>query len=248
VIAYPGDRLPGTFDQDVYVEVMRRYHDAGSPADGVVGFTLHSFLRSLGRRVDGRTYEQLRSSLSRLQHTVLESSAAYFDASTEEYVDSSFTLLSSVTIHRRRTVDLHQTSLFPVVASSEPGVARLVLAPALRRNIRAGRVVTVEIATYLSLQSAVARRLYRLLEVARIDRSEPVWHVTVSELARMLPLAQRYPSHLMRVLHPAHGMLIAAGVLAGATVVQRGARWGVEYGLATSAPRPAAPAEGKDLA
>ena len=50
VIPAPGDRLPGTFDQDVYVELLHRYHEAGSPPDGAVSFTLHSFLRSMGRR------------------------------------------------------------------------------------------------------------------------------------------------------------------------------------------------------
>jgi hypothetical protein len=66
VLPSPGDRLPGTFDQDVYIELMRRYHEAGEPSDGVLTFTLHSFLRSMGRRVDGRTYEQLRGALGRL--------------------------------------------------------------------------------------------------------------------------------------------------------------------------------------
>src|SRR5690606_29932085 len=70
VLPSPGDRLPGTFDQDVYVELMRRYHEADSPADGVLSFTLHAFLRSMGRRVDGRTYEQLRGALGRLERTV----------------------------------------------------------------------------------------------------------------------------------------------------------------------------------
>ena len=66
VLPSPGDRLPGTFDQDVYIELLHRYHEAGSPEDGVISFTLHAFLRSIGRRVDGRTYEQLRSALTRL--------------------------------------------------------------------------------------------------------------------------------------------------------------------------------------
>src|SRR5436309_14465737 len=60
VLASPGDRLPGTFDQDVYIELMRRYQESGEPADGVVTFTLHAFLRAMDRRVHGRTYEQLR--------------------------------------------------------------------------------------------------------------------------------------------------------------------------------------------
>src|SRR6476660_9847682 len=86
VLPSPGDRLPGTFDQDVYVELWRRYGEAGSPSDGTVPFTLHAFLRAIGRRVDGRTYEQLRSALSRLQHTTLASNGAYFDGSARELV------------------------------------------------------------------------------------------------------------------------------------------------------------------
>src|SRR5262249_39306171 len=93
VIANPGDRLPGTFDQDVYVELMRRYQEAGEPRDGGLSFTLHAFLRSIGRQVDGRTYEQLRSSLGRLERTILQSERSYFDASTSDVADLRFTIL-----------------------------------------------------------------------------------------------------------------------------------------------------------
>src|SRR3981081_1710710 len=63
VLPSPGDRLPGTFDQDVYIELLHRYHEAGSPEDGVISFTLHAFLRSIGGRGEGRTYETLRCAL-----------------------------------------------------------------------------------------------------------------------------------------------------------------------------------------
>src|SRR5690349_4088105 len=69
VLPAPGDRLPGTFDQDVYVELLHRYQELGTPADGAVSFTLHAFLRSMGRKADGRTYEQLRAALARLERT-----------------------------------------------------------------------------------------------------------------------------------------------------------------------------------
>src|SRR3954464_2298128 len=59
VLPAPGDRLPGTFDQDGYVELLHRYHEAGCPENGALTFTLHAFLRSMGRKADGRTYEQL---------------------------------------------------------------------------------------------------------------------------------------------------------------------------------------------
>src|SRR5690242_3541637 len=91
VLASPGERLPGTFDQDVYVELMHRYQEAGQPSDGAVSFTLHAFLRSMGRQADGRTYEQLRGALTRLERTTLQSESSYFDATTSAVTDASFT-------------------------------------------------------------------------------------------------------------------------------------------------------------
>ena len=249
VIPHPGDRLPGTFDQDVYIEILRRYHDAGSPADGVVCFTLHSFLRSMGRRADGRTYEQLRFSLARLERTVLESSFVYYDANAHESIDASFTLLSSVKIQRRRDIEKDQFALFPSISSAEPGEARVVIGPTMRHNLFAGHIVTLDIDSYLSLQSAVARRLYRLLSAVRAKGVAEQWRIGIVELSHILPLNQRYPSHLMRVLHPAHEMLITVGLLKGVSVIQAEEKCELIYdlGIKTS-DQPFSPAGGKDLA
>ncbi|NUO64805.1 MAG: hypothetical protein HOQ12_04915 [Gemmatimonadaceae bacterium] len=230
VLAAPGDRLPGTFDQDVYIELLHRFHDAGSPADGGVSFTLHNFLRSMGRRVDGRTYEQLRASLARLERTVIESSGAYYDAIAGAPVDGAFTLLSSVVIERRRVNDRDQLTLFSTLTASEPGDARVVIAPLVRGNIAASHVVTLSSPRYLALSSPVARRLYRLLEVAREDGAV-TWRIELTRLAEQLPLTQRYPSHLQRVLQPAHEMLVAAGLLRDAVVRQNKRQWYVDYML-----------------
>ncbi|MGI8548958.1 MAG: replication initiator protein A [Gemmatimonadaceae bacterium] len=246
VLPAPGDRLPGTFDQDVYVELMHRYGDAGSPEDGAVTFTLHAFLRSIGRRVDGRTYEQLRSALTRLERTTLESGGVYGVAS-EPPLEGSFTLLSSVTIERRRLTDRDQLALFSSLAASEPGDARVIISPLMRANIAAGATVALSLPQYQSLSNPVARRLYRLLNVIRTesggtdgpdrsdrsDRSDQiVWRVPLERLAARLPLTQRYPSHLQRVLIPAHEMLITAGLLRDASFQQTDRDWHVEYALA----------------
>jgi plasmid replication initiation protein len=230
VLAAPGDRLPGTFDQDVYVELLHRFHEAGSPTDGAVSFTLHNFLRSMGRRVDGRTYEQLRASLARLERTVVESSGAYLDATTGTGIDGTFTLLNSVVIERRRSNDRDQLTLFSSFTASEPGDARVVLAPLMRANIAVSHVVTLSAPRYLALSSPVARRLYRLLEVAR-ENGALTWRVELTRLAEQLPLTQRYPSHLQRVLQPAHEMLVAAGLLRDAVVRQNKRQWYVDYML-----------------
>ena len=231
VLPAPGDRLPGTFDQDVYVEVIHRYGEAGHPADGTVRFTLHSFLRSIGRKADGRTYEQLRSSLNRLVRTRLESTGAYQDQSEQSF-DGTFTVFNSVTIERRRTTDRNQLALFSAISASEPGDAKVVISPHLRANIAAGNTISLSLHHYGSLSNPVARRLYRLLATARAE-DVVTWRVSLERLASQLPLTQRYPSHLQRVLQPAHEMLIAAGLLRDAGFHQIARDWHVDYVLAT---------------
>ena len=230
VIPSPGDRLPGTFDQDVYVELLRRYHEAGEPSDGAISFTLHAFLRAMGRRVDGRTYEQLRGALGRLERTTLESQGVYEIAPALTRPDLTFTVLSSVSVERRRTLDREQLPLFPSITTGEPGVARVVLASVVRDNLAADHVVSLSTASYWSLGSPVARRLYRLLEVARAD-GRLTWRIALDRLAEQLPLAQRYPSHLQRVLQPAHDMLIERGILRNAAIRQQQRDWFVDYML-----------------
>lgn len=232
VIPSPDDRLPGTFDQDVYVEILHRYGEAGFPQDGTITFTLHSFLRSIGRRVDGRTYEQLRSALSRLERTVLESAGVYASARNPTPLDGRFSILSSVAIERRRLADREQFTLFPVLTASEPGDARVAISPLFRENIAAGCSITLISTLYQSLTSPVARRLYRLMEVAR-EMGTVTWRIRLEELAQQLPLAQRYPSHLQRVLQPAHEMLVAAGIVRSAVFRQIERDWLVDYTLAT---------------
>jgi len=232
VIPAAGDRLPGTFDQDVYIEICRRFHEADHPADGAVSFTLHNFLRSIDRRVDGRTYDQLRSALTRLERTTLESTDAYYSSGASGIASGQFTVLSTVSIERRRIVDREQLGLFASVQSAEPGVARVVLHPMLRENILARHVVTLSLARYLALPSPVARRLYRLLEIARANGMVS-WRVSLERLREMLPLVQKYPSHLQRVLQPAHVMLLEAGLVRDAGFMQHKREWNAEYVLAS---------------
>jgi plasmid replication initiation protein len=235
VLASPGDRLPGTFDQDVYIELMHRFQEASEPADGALTFTLHAFLRSMGRQADGRTYEQLRGALTRLERTSLQSEHSYFDTAAAAPADISFTLLSSVMIERRRTRERDQLALFPSVVAAEPGEARIILSPIVRQNVAARHVVPLNVARYFSRPSPVARRLYRLIEAARV-RDTVTWRVALDRLRDQLPLSQRYPSHLQRVLQPAHDMLKDAGVIREAVVRQQHREWFVDYVLAGRKP------------
>lgn len=234
VLPAPEERLPGTFDQDVYVELMHRYQEAGAPRDGVVAFTLHAFLRSMGRRVDGRTYEQLRAALTRLERTTIESTVSGGDDAPSE--THRFSIVSMAAVERRRLSERDQLPLFPAAATPDPGVARVTISAVIREHLAGGDTVALSMPTYLALQSPVARRLYRLIEMAR---SEDIvtWRVSLERLREQLPLIQKFPSHLQRVLQPAHGMLESAGVIRGANFRQHQREWFVDYVLAPRGPR-----------
>lgn len=230
VLPSPGDRLPGTFDQDVYVELLRRYNEADQPSDGAISFTLHAFLRAMGRRVDGRTYEQLRGALGRLERTTLESTGIYESMAGGRRSDVRFSILTAVAVERRRTMDREQLQLFNSISTAEPGVARVILSAVVRENLAADHVVSLSAPCYWGLGSPVARRLYRLLEVARAEE-RLTWRIALDRLAEQLPLTQKYPSHLQRVLQPAHDMLVAAGVLRNVVIRQQQRKWFVDYML-----------------
>ena len=234
VLPAPDERLPGTFDQDVYVELMRRYQEAGAPRDGLVSFTLHAFLRSMSRRVDGRTYEQLRAALTRLERTIIEYTSPGADDVPQE--TKRFSILSLAAVERRRLSERDQLPLFPAVATPDPGVARVALSPIIREHLAERDSIALSMQTYLALQSPVARRLYRLIEVARAD-DMVTWRVSLDRLREQLPLIQRFPSHLQRVLQPAHEMLESAGVLRGAVFRQQQREWIVDYMIAPRGPR-----------
>lgn len=228
------ERLPGTFDQDVYVELMRRYQEAGAPANGLVTFTLHAFLRSMGRRVDGRTYEQLRGALTRLEKTSIEYTSPGSDDGPSE--TKRLSIVSVAAVERRRLSERDQLPLFPAANTADPGVARVTISPLIREHLADQDSISISMQTYLALQSPVARRLYRLVEVARAD-DMVAWRVSLDRLREQLPLIQRFPSHLQRVLHPAHLMLEAAGVLRTAAFRQQQREWFVDYVVAPRGPR-----------
>lgn len=231
VLPAPGDRIPGTFDQDVWVELLRRLAEPGPAAGDAITFTLHAFLRAMGRQVDGRTYELLRAALMRLSRTTLESHGAYFSVDDGAHVDARFSLLSALSIERRRESERHQLALFETLTVAEPGEARVTIAPLVRRNIAAGHVVTISSSVYAALGSPVARRLYRLLELARVTTG-PTWELPLEALAEQIPLVQRFPSHLQRVLGPAHEALRVAGLLSSVVIGREGGSWVVRYELA----------------
>ena len=122
--------------------------------------------------------------------------------------------------------------MFGNLSAGEPGDARVTISPTVRANLAQRHSVSLSSVRYHALSSPVARRLYRILEVARAD-GRLSWRLTLERLAEQLPLTQRYPSHLQRVLQPAHEMLLSAGLVRDIAIRQYDRVWHVDYVLGT---------------
>ena len=146
--------------------------------------------------------------LTRLERTILESSGVYVAASEGQPLEGRFTILSSVSIARRRLAEREQFTLFPVLTASEPGDARVTIGPAIRSEHR-GRTHRHALRRPCLLTNPSPDGS---IGCSRCPEEGMVtWRVPLASLAEQLPLTQRYPSHLQRVLQPAHEMLLAAG-------------------------------------
>ena len=92
---------------------------------------------------------------------------------------------------------------------------------------------------YLSPRVVVSR-LEDEFPYVEVDEQDGRRHVRgiIRQLERirdMLPLVQKYPSHLQRVLQPAHVMLVEAGLVRDAGFRQHRREWNAEYVLASRA-------------
>src|SRR5258708_23745030 len=124
---------------------MHRSQGADSPREGLVLFPLHAFLRSMGRRVDGRPYEQLRAALTRLERTTIECTIPSADDASQE--TKRFSIVSLAAVERRRLSERDQLPLFPAVATPDPRHARVTLSAIVREPLTARESIALSMQT-----------------------------------------------------------------------------------------------------
>lgn len=237
--------LPGEFDQDVYYAVLclveRR---GGMPEDGVVAFTMYELLQVLGRGHGGKDYRQLAESLDRLSATSYRSRSAFYSAAKRRRVTDSFWLFGVTlreTLPGGPAEQVDETSEGPAGAGP-PGEGRsgsvvVRFSPHIVESYRAGYLTTLDPETYFRLPSAMARRLYRIVEGGR--GGGRTFEAPVTELRDRIPLSpasHAYASQIRRRLDPAHEAMLDAGFLEDVVYLGRGgdqrARYAVSEGHA----------------
>ena len=200
VRAVQGLGLPGTLDQDVYVALLQIIdRQGGVPEDGWLSFSLYELMQLLRRTHGGRDYRQIKESLERLSGTVIQSKNAFYRKSSKSYLDDTFHLLERV--QHAESTD----------GSGKRGERTWVqLSGYFVDSYNANYLKGLDADFYWSLNSSVAKRLYRFVDKKRNQQRR--WEVDIFSLRDRIPLSSyRYPSKIREKLEPAHEELTQKG-------------------------------------
>ena len=210
-VSAPGKyRLPGRFDYNVYSAVLELLEvRGGMPEDGALTFSLHELILLMDLEPSGRTYEEVRRSLRRIAATVLESDNAFWSNGQRRHISDTFRLwdvtFDSVA-DRNGLGSKHQIEFGKL----------------FRRSFEEHYLRGLDIEFFWELDSPVAKRLYRLVELKRVGSA--AWTVNLFELQKHIPLGPyAYVSKIKEKLKAAHEEMIERGFLSRVTYEEKSA-------------------------
>ena len=200
-VSAPGKyRLPGRLDYDVYSAVLELLEvRGGMPEGGALRFSLHELILLMGREPSGRTYEEVKTSLRRIAATVLESDNAFWSNGQRRHISDTFRLWDIT---------------FDSVADRNGLGSRhqIEFGALFRRSFEEQYLRGLDIVLFWELDSSVAKRLYRLVDLRRAGSSS--WTVDLFELQDHIPIGPyAYVSKIKEKLKAAHGELVDRGFL-----------------------------------
>jgi plasmid replication initiation protein len=207
VMPSAGYGTPGPLDQDVYLAVLELLErKGGMPANGKLHFSLYELVEILGwsksGKKGGKVYRDVRDSLERIGATRIKSENAFYSKERDSYISDSFNIWS-----------VHLVSDRP--REGEPRERHsLEFHRIFIRNFQTQYLKGVDADFYWSLQSSLARRLYRLIDQQRCGQL--TFQENLFTLREQIPLADYpYASKIKEVLSRAHKELTERGFISG---------------------------------
>ena len=204
--------LPTALDDEVLLGLIQltKLRDF---ADRKVSFTRYELIGLLGWRNESKSYERIETSLNRWTGVTLYYQNAWWNKARRCWVNEKFHVLDNVWLCHRadRTFD---------AAVSAP-MSAFVWNDVLFRSFQAGNLKSIDFDFLKTLDSAVARRLYRFLDKRFFHKRG--WDFNLNELAwEHVGLARSYDStSLKRKLIPAIIELEEKGFLQPMTEAER---------------------------
>lgn len=217
--------LPNEYDERIMVALMAVSASKGFQ-DRRVPFSVYSLLRIMGLTDSKRDYENIERGLDRLVGATIFAEGSFWDNAEKNWIKqkSAFHIIERVWLAYKEEDDK--------IRETEGVPAYFVWSEDLWKSIQDGYIKNLDLSFYYSLETPLARRLYRFLD-KRLYRKH-AFEIDVFELAGRLGMAAyKYPSQILEKLQPAVNELIRERFLAraGAKKVNKYTRlWVEKYG------------------
>lgn len=174
-------------------------------------FTVYRVLKTMGLTINTRNYREIEKALKRLTAITIFSDQAWFDQKKKQRVASSrgFHIIDEYYLHYAES-------------DEEEGEESFILwSSRVWRSIQAGYLKYLDLDFYYSLNTPLARRMYRFLD--KIMAYQDTYQIDIFALANKLGMTvYEYPSHLKRPLKKAATDLVNRGWLANFEFVKVG--------------------------
>ena len=206
--------LPTEFAERVLVSLMTLTARAGF-AERKVPFTIYRVLKMLGLSHNQRNYQAVENALQQLVGVTIYSEGAFYDKTNDRRVTTKkgFHLLEEYWLKSQESDE--------GVIEAEGVQGYVVWSERIWESFKAGYIKNLDTDFYYSLDSTLARRLYRFLD--KRMRYQTEYEIDVFDLAgRIGMMSYPYPSRVVNKLQPAIDELMTRGYLASADAVKVG--------------------------
>lgn len=148
--------LPTAMDDEVAFGLIQLSH-AHNFSLRTIPFTRYDLIRILGWRDEGKSYRRIHESLMRWLSVTLIYEKAWWDNEDDMYVSEGFHVLEHVVLLDRERFERRRSH-------GKETMSSFTWNEVVFRSFQAGYLKEINLDIYRSLESAVAKRLYRFLD------------------------------------------------------------------------------------
>ncbi|GGK99399.1 replication initiator protein A [Deinococcus radiotolerans] len=225
--------VPHGLDGDFATTLNLMFLEQGAPESGEVNATAYQLLSRSGFPDSGQYYQALQDSLDRLKGATYTASESWRDKRHDRWTTVKFNIIEQID------------------ADTEAGLAygsgtilKVRLARPVVQSLRAQYVKPLDMTFVQSLNRALTRSLYRILDARRYDPVHlgdpvPLLRIPLQQWARECKLLETMPARIKRNLDGAHQELIERGYLRAVTYEGSRANTVIVYEFGDVTPSPA---------
>ena len=207
--------LPTALDDEVILGLVQ-LSKLQNFAEREVSFTRYQLIQLLGWRDDSQSYERIEKSLNRWVGVTLYYKNAWWDKENKSWVDEKFHIIDNVTLYDREQAKHRKRA-----GQTALPLSQFTWNKVLFRSFEAGNLKSLDFDFYKTLNSAIAKRLYRFLDKRFFHRGR--WEFDLKEVSwEHIGLSRNYDvANLKRKMLPGIRELEQMGFLQPMTDAER---------------------------